>query len=132
MKRLVALCVSAVMLVTFGAGSGAVLIKKPLVAPPAALRQMPAKAMCTDEQGGTTAAGDSAWTSRTSDGVLHDCTPYACDAQKGLCRTRAANTDQCRPGFNWWAKDNTCSQCGPDNYMDTATHTCKQGNPNPQ
>ena len=131
MNRIFALCAGAVLLLASSAAPAAVAVKKPLIAPPSALRQMPARAVCTDEQGGALAAGDSSWTSRTSDGVLHDCTPYGCDQSKGLCRTTAANTDQCRVGYNWWARDNSCSQCGPDNYMDPATHTCKQGNPNP-
>ena len=132
MNRFILPCIYAVLLLTAGAAQSAVAVRRPLLTTPPVLRQTPTKPICIDDQGGASRQGDYSWTSRASDGAAHDCTPYGCNLATGLCRTSAANTNQCRPGYSWWAKDNSCSQCGPDNYMDATTHSCKQGNANPQ
>ena len=126
MNRLIAICASAVLLCAMGAASAAVPAKRPLATAPAALRQAPARPVCLVDQGAVAQPGDTSWISRASDGTTHDCTPYACNVAAGTCRTKASNTNECRSGLTWWANDNSCSPCGPDNYMDDATHTCKQ------
>ena len=126
MSRIAALCAAAVLLLTTSAVPAAVAIRKPLVTAPAALRQAPARPVCLVDQGAAANPGDTSWISRASDGTTHDCTPFACNVATGTCRTKASNTNECRSGLTWWAKDNSCSPCGPDNYMDEATHTCKQ------
>ena len=131
MNRIAAICACALLFACVTDAQAGVVVRKPLVTAPAILRQAPPKPVCTDDQGAVSRPGDYPWTSRTSDGVSHDCTPFGCNMDTGLCRTSAANTNQCRPGFSWYAPA-SCSQCGPNSYWDDAAHTCKQGIPNPQ
>jgi hypothetical protein len=117
--------------VAIAGAQSAVAVRKPLIAAPPAMRQVPLKPMCVDDQGAMSRPGDYSWTSRASDGTAHDCTPYGCSLATGLCRTSAATTNQCRPGYSWWATDNTCRQCAPGDTVD-AQGRCVQANPNPQ
>ena len=43
----------------------------------------------------------AAATSVNGKGVSDDCAPYACDYLDGRCRTTAAKTEHCAPGYVW-------------------------------
>lgn len=47
--------------------------------------------------------------SRNGAGVTEDCSPYACNALDGRCRTTAVRSDQCATGFAWCAINNHCT-----------------------
>lgn len=123
MNCIIALCASAFVLAGMSGAQAAVVARKPLISAPAHPRLIPAKPVCTGDQGTPLSAGDTSWTSRTSDGVLHDCTPYGCNMDTGLCRTSAANTNQCRPGYTWLTPS-SCRLCANGAYWDTTQNKC--------
>ena len=125
MKRILAICACALLTLAAAQAQPAMTGRKPMVTAPAALRQTPAKAVCLRDDGTVSQPGEYPWTSRTSDGVSHDCTPYGCNMATGLCRNSAASTNECRPGWSWLAPSG-CSRCGSDAYWDDTTQSCKQ------
>ena len=123
MNRIFALCACAFLLAGMSGAQAGMPARKPLISTPTAPRMMPAKPVCTDDQGKLSTPGDYSWTSRTSDGVLHDCTPFGCNMATGLCRTSAANTNECRPGYTWYTPA-SCRLCPDGAYWDTTQNKC--------
>ena len=123
MNRIIALCACAFVLAGMTGAQAGVIVRKPLLNAPMAPLPRPAKPICTTDQGTPSSAGDYSWTTRTSDGVSHDCTPYGCNMATGLCRTSAANTNECRPGYTWLTP-NSCRLCANGAYWDTTQNKC--------